>query len=122
MRTRSVTFPNAAGQQLAGRLDLPLVAPAGFAIFAHCFTCGKNLKSRDSTSAMRSTPRASRAALRLHRARRIEGRVRRTGFAANVDDLVAAAAYLRGHRAPSLLVGHSLGGAAVLHAAARIDR
>jgi putative redox protein len=107
---------------LSGRLDLPLVAPSAYAIFAHCFTCGKNLKA--ATHIARALNGAGFAVLRFDFTGlgESEGEFGASGFAANVDDLIAAAAFLAaGHRAPALLVGHSLGGAAVLHAAARID-
>ncbi|MEP6702117.1 MAG: bifunctional alpha/beta hydrolase/OsmC family protein [Betaproteobacteria bacterium] len=122
MRTEAVSFSNAAGHVLAGRLDLPLIAPNGFAIFAHCFTCGKNLKSaRDIAHALNA---AGFAVLRFDFTGlgESEGEFGAAGFAANVEDLIAAASFLaRDYQAPSLLVGHSLGGAAVLHAAARIE-
>jgi len=122
MRTVPVNFPNAAGHLLAGRLDLPLIAPSGYAIFAHCFTCGKNLKS--ATQIARALNTAGFAVLRFDFTGlgESQGEFGASGFAANVDDLVAAADFLaREHAAPVLLVGHSLGGAAVLHAAGRIE-
>jgi putative redox protein len=121
MRTQPVSFPNAAGHRLAGRLDLPLVTPVAYALFAHCFTCGKNLKS--STYIARALTAAGFGVLRFDFTGigESEGEFGAEGFAANVEDLVAAAEFLaREHHAPALLVGHSLGGAAVLHAAARI--
>ena len=122
MRTEPVSFANAAGHLLAGRLDLPLIAPAGYAIFAHCFTCGKDLKA--ATHIARALNAAGFAVLRFDFTGigESQGEFGAEGFAANVGDLVAAADFLaREHRAPALLVGHSLGGAAVLHAAARIE-
>src|SRR5579862_3036985 len=122
MRTQAVRFANADGHQLAGRLDLPLVKPAGYAIFAHCFTCGKNLKA--ATHISHALNAAGFAVLRFDFTGlgESEGEFGAEGFAANIDDLVAAAGFLhREFTAPSLLVGHSLGGAAVLHAAAKIE-
>src|SRR5262249_15567549 len=95
--------------------------PAAFALFAHCFTCGKdNLAAKRISEAL-----AARgiAVLRFDFTGlgMSEGEFANTGFSSNVDDLVAAADHLRRTRgAPVLLVGHSLGGAAVLAAAARI--
>jgi len=121
VRTQPVSFANASGQRLAGRLDLPLVPPVAYALFAHCFTCGKNLKS--STYIARALTAAGFAVLRFDFTGigESEGEFGVEGFAANVDDLVAAAGFLaREHHAPALLVVHSLGGAAALHAASRM--
>src|SRR5690349_2275881 len=105
MRTQSVFFPNAEGHRLAGRLDLPLVPPAAYALVAHCFTCGKNLKS--ATYIARALTAAGFAVLRFDFTGigESEGEFGAAGFAANVDDLVAAAEFLaREHHAPTLLV------------------
>lgn len=121
MRTEAVRFPNAEGHLLSGRLDLPLLPPVAYAIFAHCFTCGKNTKA--ATHIARALNAAGFGVLRFDFTGlgESEGEFGATGFSANVADLVAAAGFLeREHVAPALLVGHSLGGAAVLHAAASI--
>ena len=122
MQSRRLAFPNAAGQQLDGRLDLPVDGrPAAFALFAHCFTCTKNLKAIGHIS--RALTRAGLAVLRFDFTGlgESEGDFADTNFSSNADDLVAAADYLAAHfQGPALLVGHSLGGAAVLQAAARI--
>ncbi len=121
MRSTRFNFPNAKGEQLAATLDLPLGKPTAFALFAHCFTCGKDI------------PAAKRIAERLavHGIAVLrfdftglggsEGEFANTHFSSNVDDLVAAADHLRKtDGAPAILIGHSLGGAAVLAAAHRI--
>lgn len=121
MRTQKVTFPNEAGHELAGRLERPAGTPRAWAVFAHCFTC-----SKESAAAVRvSRALAARgfAVLRFDFAGigASDGAFSETSFSSNVDDLVAAADFLRTHHeAPSLLIGHSLGGAAVLAAAGRI--
>jgi putative redox protein len=121
MRTEAVRFPNAEGQLLSGRLDLPLIPPAAYAIFAHCFTCGKNLKA--ATHIARALNAAGFGVLRFDFTGlgESEGDFATSGFSADVADLVAAAAFLERERvAPTLLVGHSLGGAAALRAPASI--
>lgn len=111
MPSRILTFPGAAGQPLSGRLDLPAGAPRAHAIFAHCFTCSK--ESKAATYVAQSLAASGIAVLRFDFAD--------TVFSSNIEDLVLAANHLREHhQAPQILVGHSLGGAAVLAAAARI--
>ena len=121
MRTERLEFSNAQGQKLAAALDLPLGIPTAYALFAHCFTCGRN-----NLAAKRIAERLSEQGLAVLRfdftgLGGSEGEFANTNFASNVDDLVAAADHLRQTKiAPALLVGHSLGGAAVLAAAHRI--
>jgi uncharacterized OsmC-like protein/fermentation-respiration switch protein FrsA (DUF1100 family) len=121
LSSRPVAFPGAFGTTLAARLDAPAGAPLACAVFAHCFTCSKESKA----AATISTALVERgfAVLRFDFTGLggSEGDFANTNFSSNVDDLVAAADFLRReHRAPALLVGHSLGGTAVLAAAARI--
>jgi len=121
MRTERLEFPNAKGEKLAALLDLPLGRPAAFALFAHCFTCGK-----DNLAARRISERLAMCGIGVLRfdftgLGTSEGDFADTQFSSNVDDLVAAADYLRKtYGAPAILIGHSLGGAAVLAAAHRI--
>ena len=115
-------FENAQGERLAARLDLPPDgSPRAFALFAHCFTCTKNLRAVSHIS--RALVGEGIAVLRFDFTGlgESEGDFADTTFTSNVDDLVAAAEFLaREHQAPALLVGHSFGGAAVLCAAHRI--
>ncbi|MDT8394168.1 MAG: alpha/beta fold hydrolase [Bacteroidales bacterium] len=123
MKTNKVKFTNNEGISLTARLELPADRkPLNFALFAHCFTCNKNL------SAVRNISRALTSAgfgvLRFDFTGlgESEGDFADTNFSSNIQDLKAASDYLKAnHREPSLLVGHSLGGAAVLYAAAEID-
>lgn len=121
IRSDKVEFPGAHGAVLAGRLDRPLGRPRAFGLFAHCFTC-----SKDVFAAQRiSTGLAERgiAVLRFDFTGlgNSQGDFGNTDFSSNIADLVAAADFLRrSHQAPHLLIGHSLGGAAVLRAAAQI--
>lgn len=121
LRSEKVEFPGSQGAQLAGRLDWPLGTPRAFALFAHCFTCSKDVLA----SARISQGLAARgiAVLRFdftglgHSG----GEFASSNFSSSVGDLLAAAEYLRTkHRAPRILIGHSLGGAAVLAAAGRV--
>lgn len=120
--SKQVKFPGASGEMLAARLDLPDGTPAAFALFAHCFTCSKD--TRASAYISDALANAGIAVLRFDFTGLggSEGEFANTNFSSNIDDLVAAADFLReAYRAPGLLVGHSLGGAAVLAAAPRID-
>jgi putative redox protein len=123
MQFRNVTFENPRGHTLAARLDLPVgEEPAACALFAHCFTCSKNLKAVGTIS--RALTDQGFAVLRFDFTGlgESEGDFAETTFSTDVDDLVAAAEYMEAHHeAPSILIGHSLGGAAVLQAASRID-
>ena len=119
MRFEKLTFENDLGDRLAARLDLPVDGdPIAYALFAHCFTCSKNLKAVANIS--RALNRQGIAVLRFDFTGlgESEGDFADTNFSSNVDDLVAAAVFLEEeYAAPSILVGHSLGGAAVLQAA-----
>ncbi|QOZ46763.1 osmotically inducible protein C [Bradyrhizobium sp. CCBAU 53340] len=121
MRTERFQFTGEGGHQLAAALELPDGEPAAYALFAHCFTCGK-----DTLAAKRiSVALAARgiAVLRFDFTGlgSSEGDFANSTFSSNVADLVRAADHLRATRkAPSLLIGHSLGGAAILAAAGKI--
>ena len=122
MPSKAIEFTNSSGQALSGILDVPSGPPRAFALFAHCFTCSKNLKAARNISAALND--AGIAVLRFDFTGlgQSEGEFADTNFSSNVEDLLAAAAYLdERHEAPAILVGHSLGGTAVLQAAARID-
>lgn len=119
----TLTFPNAEGVDLAAQIDLPAEGtPRAWALFAHCFTCSKDL--RGATEIARSLTAAGFGVLRFDFTGlgESEGEFAETTFSSNVADLVAAAEFLaREYQSPSLLVGHSLGGAAVLMATPLID-
>ncbi|MBT0957092.1 OsmC family protein [Alphaproteobacteria bacterium KMM 3653] len=122
MTTERITFTGSGGTPLAARLDLPEGPHLGTALFAHCFTC-----SKDIPAARRIAARLAGIGIAVLRfdftgLGHSEGEFENTTFTSNVDDLVAAAAYLTGRgMEPGLLIGHSLGGAAVLRAAGQID-
>ncbi len=122
MRSSRLTFPNAKGEQLAATLDEPLGKPTAYALIAHCFTCGQN-----NLAASRIAEQLTHHGIAVLRfdftgLGGSEGDFANTHFSSNVDDLVAAADHLRETQGPpSILIGHSLGGAAVLAAAHRIE-
>ena len=122
MNRQRVTFENAAGQTLSGRVVLPAKGtPHAWAIFAHCFTCTKNLNAVWRISEGLARHGFGVLAFDFTGLGESEGDFGATGFSSNVADLQAASDWLaQHHEAPSLLVGHSLGGAAVLSAAGRL--
>ncbi len=116
-----MTFPGSSGEQLAGRLDLPAGPPRAVALFAHCFTCSKDLKAASRIAAGLTDLGYALLRFDFTGLGASDGEFANTNFSSNVDDLVAAADWLREHHAaPQLLVGHSLGGAAVVSAATRV--
>jgi alpha/beta superfamily hydrolase len=121
MKSEHLRFPGAHGHELAARLESPVTTPSAYALFAHCFTCSKDLKAAGWIS--RALVQRGIAVLRFDFTGigESEGDFSGTDFSSNLGDLVAAADFLRGkYEAPRLLVGHSLGGCAVLAAAERI--
>ncbi len=122
MQSQRVEFENQSGQTLSGILDLPDTPAVGYALFAHCFTCSKSLKAASNIASALND--AGIAVLRFDFTGlgQSEGEFADTNFSSNVADLLAAADYLaREHAPPLILVGHSLGGTAVLQAAAQIE-
>jgi putative redox protein len=116
-----VRFPGASGTLLAARLDLPATAPSAFALFAHCFTCSKDTLAASRIGAALVERGFGVLRFDFTGLGGSEGDFANTNFSSNVADLVAAATWLRTHHAtPAILVGHSLGGAAVLAAAGQI--
>lgn len=122
MPTKKVVFMNAAGDHLSASLEMPADArPATYALFAHCFTCSKEYKA--VTYISRTLAQEHIAVLRFDFTGlgESQGEFSETNFSSNVADILAASAYLQQHyEAPQLLIGHSLGGTAMLQAAARI--
>lgn len=116
------TFVGAQGDELAARLDMPAGGePVAYALFAHCFTCGKDIKAASRISA--GLTERGFAVLRFDFTGlgSSEGEFENTNFSSNVGDLVAAANMMTERFAkPAVLIGHSLGGAAVLAATAQL--
>ncbi len=116
--TERIEFANAEGESLAARLERPLETPRAFALFAHCFTCSKDVHA--ATRISRALTADGLAVLRFDFTGLggSDGDFANTNFSSNIEDLLAAARFLEtNHEAPRLLVGHSFGGAAVIAAA-----
>jgi uncharacterized OsmC-like protein/alpha/beta superfamily hydrolase len=114
-------FPNASGERLAALLDRPTGAPRAVALFAHCFTCGKDIRAAKRIAEGLTARGIAVLRFDFTGIGASEGEFANTNFSSNVADLVAAADHLRKvERAPALLIGHSLGGAAVLAAASEV--
>ena len=121
IKSQRVTFPGAFGHELAARLDRPRQTPRAYALFAHCFTCSKDLKATARIS--RALVERGIAVLRFDFTGlgESEGDFADTNFSSNLEDLVAPVEFMRAeYQAPKLLIGHSLGGAAVLATAGRV--
>ena len=117
-RRIKLEFPGTDGLTVAGLLETPESNPHSFVLFAHCFTCGKDVVSASRIA--RALVARGYAVLRFDFTGlgNSDGDFANSNFSSNVNDLVLAADFLReNYRAPSLLIGHSLGGAAVLAAA-----
>ncbi|WP_026451519.1 bifunctional alpha/beta hydrolase/OsmC family protein [Aequorivita capsosiphonis] len=122
MNIQKVNFTNKDKEQLAGRLELPLDRkPHNYVIFAHCFTCTKNLTAIRNVG--RALTNAGFGVLRFDFTGlgESEGDFENTNFSGNVEDLVEAADFLKENfMAPTLIIGHSLGGAAAMFAATQL--
>ncbi|MEM8487711.1 MAG: bifunctional alpha/beta hydrolase/OsmC family protein [Bacteroidota bacterium] len=119
MPAQKITFTNRQQERIAARLDLPDNGPpVAYALFAHCFTCSKNLKAVGHISRALTTHGFAVLRFDFTGLGESEGDFADTNFSSNIADLLDAAAYLEtNYAAPKILVGHSLGGAAVLQAA-----
>jgi len=121
MPSERFEFPNARGEKLAALLDRPAAEPVAYALFAHCFTCGKDVLAAKRIAEGLTSRGIAVLRFDFTGLGGSGGEFANTTFSSNVGDLVAAANHLREmYRAPAILIGHSLGGAAVLAAAAQI--
>ena len=117
--SQRVTFTGSLGTSLAGRLDLPAGPPRAFALFAHCFTCSKDVVAAGRIAAELNMHGIAVLRFDFTGLGSSEGDFANTDFSSNLEDLRLASAWLRQHHsAPQLLIGHSLGGAAVIAVAA----
>ncbi len=121
MPTERFQFMGEGGHQLAATLDLPDRAPIAYALFAHCFTCGKDVLAAKRIAVALAAKGIAVLRFDFTGLGSSEGDFANSTFSSNVADLVHAADHLRDMRkAPAILIGHSLGGAAILAAAERI--
>ncbi|GAA6178647.1 bifunctional alpha/beta hydrolase/OsmC family protein [Shimia sp. NS0008-38b] len=121
MPIERITFPGHSGDMLSARLDMPDGPHLATALFAHCFTCSKDIPAARRIAARLATMGIAVLRFDFTGLGHSEGEFSNTHFSSNVADLEAAADYLASRgMAPALLIGHSLGGAAVLKAATRI--
>jgi uncharacterized OsmC-like protein/pimeloyl-ACP methyl ester carboxylesterase len=121
MPTERFQFTGAEGQQLAAALDLPEREPLAYALFAHCFTCGKDVLAAKRIAVALAAKGIAVLRFDFTGLGSSEGDFANSTFSSNVTDLVRAADHLRETRkAPAILIGHSLGGAAILAAAGQI--
>jgi len=122
MKTRSVNFRNDGGDTLTGLIDEPAGRPRAWALFAHCFTCTKNAKAAAHIARVLADHGYAVLRFDFTGLGQSEGEFAETNFSSNVSDLLAAVRYLgEEHESPGLLIGHSLGGTAVLQAAAQLE-
>lgn len=123
MKSSKITFQNSQGVALSGRMDLPLdQEPHNFAIFAHCFTCTKDFSAVRNVSKALASEGFGVLRFDFTGLGDSDGDFSNTNFSSNVNDLIEAAYFLKKeYKAPSLLVGHSLGGAAAIFAASEIE-
>ena len=115
-------FENSQGQRLVGLLELPDTEPRAYALFAHCFTCSKDIAAASRITRALSAHGIATLRFDFTGLGNSDGDFANTNFSSNVDDLIAAAQFLWDeYDPPELLIGHSLGGAAVLAAAHELD-
>ena len=121
MPTERFQFEGVGGHQLAASLDLPTETPIAYALFAHCFTCGKDVLAARRIAAALATKGIAVLRFDFTGIGASEGEFANANFSSNVTDLVRADDHLSQTRsAPAILIGHSLGGAAILAAASQI--
>lgn len=121
MKSKKVEFEGAFGDKLAGRLDMPDGDIKTCALFAHCFTCSKNLKVVGHITSALAQKNVATLRFDFTGLGQSEGDFANTNFTSNVDDLVAATKFMEDQiSGPAVLIGHSLGGAAVIQAAHKI--
>lgn len=123
MSSEKISFTNAQGHQLSAKLELPLdKKPKATAIFAHCFTCSKNLRAVKNIARGLTSEGIAVLLFDFTGLGNSEGNFEETNFSSNIEDLFAASSYLKeNYQQPNILIGHSLGGAAALFAGNQMD-
>lgn len=122
MPSKKVQFTGALGETLAAKLDTPDGEIKACALFAHCFTCSKDLRAVGNITAALAENGIATFRFDFTGLGQSSGDFADTNFSSNVDDLIAAANFMaEEYESPAILIGHSLGGAAILHAAKNIE-
>jgi putative redox protein len=120
-KSEKVEFEGAQGDMLAARLEMPAGKPRAYALFAHCFTCSKDIFAASRIAGALAEQGFAVLRFDFTGLGASDGEFANTNFSSNVGDLLKAVEYLRTeHAAPSIIIGHSLGGAAVLAAAGQV--
>ncbi len=120
-KSEKITFTGSGGDALAARLDLPDGPPKAYALWAHCFSCTKDIFAASRVAEGLTAHGIAVLRFDFTGLGASDGDFANTNFSSNVDDLIFAVEHMRAHlRAPRILIGHSLGGAAVLAAATRV--
>ncbi|CAN5239457.1 hypothetical protein BH23BAC3_BH23BAC3_19860 [soil metagenome] len=121
MKSDKIKFESAQGNMLAARIDKAEGEIKAHALFAHCFTCSKNFKAVGHITKALAKRGVSTLRFDFTGLGSSEGDFSNTNFSSNVEDLVAAASYMEKNlESPAIMIGHSLGGAAVIHAAHQV--
>ncbi len=122
MESKKVEFTGSTGESLSAKIDTPDGEPKAYALFAHCFTCSKDLKAVGNITKALAEIGIATFRFDFTGLGQSEGDFADTNFSSNVDDLVKAYEYMnKQFSAPSILIGHSLGGAAVLQASHKME-
>jgi uncharacterized OsmC-like protein/esterase/lipase len=118
-KTEKFDFKNSAGETLSGSMELPINEPKAFALLAHCFTCSKNLMASSRIAKHLTDHQIAVLRFDFTGLGNSEGDFSNTNFSSNVDDLISACTAIKDKfgKPAEILIGHSLGGAAVLKAA-----
>jgi putative redox protein len=117
-----VDFPNKRGEILSGSLELPGATPRTYALFAHCFTCSKDFIAASVIAKTLAKNGIGVLRFDFTGLGNSQGDFSNTNFSSNIEDLISACTFLaRKYGEPELLIGHSLGGAAVLKAAQQME-
>lgn len=121
MISKKILFNNSKGNKLSARLELPENEPIAYSIFAHCFTCNINLTAVRNICKTLIEKNIAVLSFDFTGLGASEGDFEQTNFSSNLEDLYSATEFLiKNYKAPSLLIGHSLGGAAVIFASVKI--
>jgi alpha/beta superfamily hydrolase len=123
MKSKRLEFTGSLNFKLSALLDLPdNIDPEAYAIFAHCFTCNKNYKILNNIDEALTENKIAVLRFDFTGLGASQGSFADTNLSTNIGDILATAEFLDlNYEAPKLLIGHSFGSAAIIHAAAQIQ-